>query len=120
MKELTKAEEQIMQKLWESGPSFIRNIVEMFPEPKPAYTTVATIIKILESKGFVEHENYGNIYKFYPLVLKDEYAGNFLNSFVRDYFEDSYSNMISFFSKEKKISLKDLEDIRKLLLKDKK
>jgi predicted transcriptional regulator len=115
MKELTKAEEQVMQALWSLETAFVRDIMELFPEPKPAYTTVSTIIRILEKKGFIEHENYGNIYKYFPLVTKDEYASEFMNSFVKDYFGNSFKTLVSFFSQKEKISIAELEEIKNIL-----
>jgi BlaI family transcriptional regulator, penicillinase repressor len=115
MKELTKAEEQIMQKLWKLKTAFVREIVDKFPEPKPAYTTIATIIKILEKKGFVGHEDYGKIFKYYPIVAKDVYASQSINNFVKDYFENSFKNLVSFFSHENKITIEDIEEIKNIL-----
>jgi BlaI family transcriptional regulator, penicillinase repressor len=119
MKELTKAEEQIMQKLWELRNAFVREIVAQFPDPKPAYTTIATIIKILENKGFVEHEDFGKIFRYYPIVSKDEYASQSLNNFVKDYFENSFKNLVSFFSNKNNISIEEFEEIRKILSQNK-
>ncbi|MEI6091352.1 MAG: BlaI/MecI/CopY family transcriptional regulator [bacterium] len=119
MKELTKAEEQVMQILWSLESAIVRDIMTHFPDPKPAYTTVSTIVRILEKKGFVEHENYGNIHKYSPLVSKDEYASEFMNYFVKDYFGNSFSKLVSFFGQKEKISPNDLEEIRKLLIANK-
>jgi BlaI family transcriptional regulator, penicillinase repressor len=119
MKELTKAEEQVMQILWSLQSAIVRDIMTHFPDPKPAYTTVSTIVRILEKKGFVEHENYGNIHKYSPLVSKDEYASEFMNYFVKDYFGNSFSKLVSFFGQKEKISPNDLEEIRKLLIANK-
>ena len=119
MKELTKAEEQVMQALWTLESAFVRDIMELFPEPKPAYTTVSTIIRILEKKGFIGHENYGNIYKYSPLVTKDEYASEFMNSFVKDYFGNSFKTLVSFFSQKEKISISELEEIKNILSQNK-
>ena len=119
MKELTKAEEQVMQILWSLESAIVRDIMTHYPDPKPAYTTVSTIVRILEKKGFVEHENYGNIHKYSPLVSKDEYASEFMNYFVKDYFGNSFSKLVSFFGQKEKISPNDLEEIRKLLIANK-
>jgi BlaI family transcriptional regulator, penicillinase repressor len=119
MKELTKAEEQIMQKLWEMKNAFVRDILAQFPDPKPAYTTIATLIKILEKKGFVGHEDYGNIFRYYPIVSKDEYASHSLNNFVKDYFENSFKNLVSCFNNKNNISIEEIEEIKAILLKNK-
>ena len=83
MKELTRAEEQIMQVLWRLGRGFVKDIVDELPEPKPAYNTVSTIVRILEKKGFVSHEAFGKTHQYFPLTSKDEYKKNFLKSFIR-------------------------------------
>ncbi len=119
MKELTKAEEQIMQILWKLESAIVRDIITYFPDPKPAYTTVSTTIRILEKKGFVAHENFGNIHKYTPLVSKDEYASEFMNYFVKDYFGNSFTKLVSFFGQKKKISPSELEEIKKILIANK-
>ena len=115
MKELTKAEEQVMQALWSIGEGFVKEIIETLPNPKPAYTTISTIIRILENKGFVWHKECGKTYQYYPLVKKEDYASAFISSFVNDYFENSFQNLVSFFTKKEKISLQELEEIKSLI-----
>jgi BlaI family penicillinase repressor len=115
MKELTRAEEQIMQVLWRLGRGFVKDIVDELPEPKPAYNTVSTIVRILEKKGFVSHEAFGKTHQYFPLTSKDEYKKSFLKSFIKRYFGDSFQEMVSFFASGRDISLEELEDIRKLL-----
>lgn len=115
MKELTKAEEQIMQILWKIGKGFVNDIMEHIPEPKPAYNTVSTIVRILESKGFVGHKAYGKTHEYFPVVTKEEYTKGFLNGFIKNYFSNSYKNMVSFFSKNENLSSKELEDIIRIL-----
>lgn len=111
MKELTKAEEQIMQVLWELNRAFVKEIVDKLPDPKPAYNTVSTIVRILQNKGFVGHESHGKSHCYYPLVDKDTYSRKFLKNFIGNYFENSFSRMVSFFAKEENIDLKELEEI---------
>ncbi len=111
MKELTKAEEQIMQVLWELKSAFVKEILEQLPMPKPAYNTVSTIVRILQEKGFVGHETYGKSHRYYPLIDKDVYTKKYLKNFLGNYFENSFSRMVSFFAKEEKIDLKELEEI---------
>ncbi|MBI5325632.1 MAG: BlaI/MecI/CopY family transcriptional regulator [Ignavibacteriae bacterium] len=115
MKELTKAEEQIMQVLWKLKKGFIKDFIRELPEPKPAYNTVSTITRILEKKGFVDHEAFGNTHRYFPVVSKKEYTKGFLKGFVKNYFENSYQQMVSFFAKENNINLNDLEEIKKLI-----
>jgi predicted transcriptional regulator len=115
MKELTKAEEQIMQVLWKLRKAFVKDIIEKLPEPRPAYNTVSTIIRILEKKGVVSHRAYGKTYEYFPLISRDEYKKKFLKSFIKRYFGDSFQEMVSFFASDRDISLQELEEIRRLL-----
>ena len=114
MKKLTTAEEEIMQVLWKLEKAFVKEIIEeLDSDPKPAYNTVSTIVRILENKGFVDHEAFGRTHRYFPLISKEEYAGKFMKNFVQDYFGNSYRKMMSFFAEEEKLSLKDIEYIRK-------
>ena len=115
MKELTKAEEQIMQILWKLNKGFVNDIMENLPEPKPAYNSVSTIVRILEKKGFVDHNAYGKTHEYFPLVSKDKYTKTFLKGFVENYFSNSYQNMVSFFSKNEDMTTKEIEGIIKIL-----
>jgi BlaI family penicillinase repressor len=115
MKELTKAEEQIMHILWDLEKAFVKDIVERFPEPRPAYNTVSTIVRILERKGFVGHEVFGKTHRYFPRVSKEQYTKEFLRSFVRNYFGDSYQELVSFFARDKNVDITELEDILKTL-----
>ncbi len=112
-KPLTKAEEEIMQVLWRLDKAFVKDIVDDMPEPKPHYNTVSTIIKILGDKGFVAYESFGKSNRYYALVKKDDYTRRSMKQFVKGYFEGSYTNMLSFFAKEKNISIEELESILK-------
>ena len=115
MKELTRAEEQVMQILWRLGKAFVKDLVEEMPEPKPAYNTVSTIIRILEKKGFVGHNAYGNTHEYFPAVSKKDYTGTFLKGFIKNYFGDSYRQLVSFFAKEEDLSVSEMEDIINML-----
>jgi predicted transcriptional regulator len=115
MKELTKAEEQIMQILWKLEKGFVKDMLEHLPKPKPAYNTVSTIVRILEKKGFVSHKAYGKTHEYYPVLSKEEYTRNFLKRFVENYFSDSFQDMVSFFAKEKGISISELESMIKMI-----
>jgi BlaI family penicillinase repressor len=111
MKELTKAEEQIMQLLWELGKAFVKDIVELMPDPKPAYNTVSTIIRILEKKGFVGYTAYGKTHEYYPLVSRKDYTRSFMKNFMRNYFSGSFQEMVSFFAREDNMSMSDLDEL---------
>lgn len=108
---LTKAEEQIMQLLWELGEGRVRDIREQFNDPKPARNTVSTIIRVLESKGIVAYREEGNAHVYYPLLSKHEYSKKQLFSLMRDYFDNSFPQMATFFAKEKALSVDELEEL---------
>lgn len=114
MKILTKAEEQIMQVIWKLNKAFLKEIMDELPEPKPHNNTVATIIKILTEKDFVGINLFGRMHQYYPLVSKDAYSKTTMKSFVKGYFEGSFSNAVSFMVKENNLSVEELE----LLLKE--
>lgn len=115
MKELTKAEEQIMQVLWKLEKGFVKDIIERLPEPKPAYNTVSTIVRIMEKKGFVAHNAYGKTHEYFPSVSKDDYKKRFLKSFIKRYFGNSFQEMVSFFASDRDVTLREMEEIRELL-----
>jgi predicted transcriptional regulator len=115
MKELTKAEEQIMQILWEIKKGFIKDIADKFPDPKPANTTISTIVKILENKGFVTHNVYGKIHEYYPVISKDQYTKAFMGNIVKNYFSNSYHKMVSFFARDKEVTVEDMEQMMAIL-----
>ena len=115
MKELTKAEEEIMQILWQIRRGFVKDILEQLPSPKPAYNTVSTIVRILERKGIVGYKAYGKTHEYYPLVSKEAYTGQLMRGVVKDYFSNSFHQMMSFFTDNKKLSLNELEEIRALM-----
>jgi BlaI family penicillinase repressor len=115
MRELTRAEEQVMQVLWKIKKGFVKNVLEHFDDPKPAYNTVSTIIRILQDKGFVDHKAYGRTHEYFPLVSKEDYSKMHLTTFVNDYFSSSFGNMVSFFAKENRISVKEMEEIMKIM-----
>jgi BlaI family penicillinase repressor len=115
MKELTKAEEQIMQVLWKLEKGFVKDIIQRLPEPKPAYNTVSTIVRIMEKKGFVAHNAYGKTHEYFPAVSKDDYKKRFLKSFIKRYFGNSFQEMVSFFASDRDVTLREMEEIRELL-----
>ena len=111
IKELTKAEDQIMQILWTLQKAFIKDIVESMPNPKPAYNTVSTIVRILETKGFVDHTAYGKTHEYYPLITKEKYTKFYLNNLLKGYFDGSFQNLVSFFARENKLSTTDVQKL---------
>jgi len=115
MKKLTKAEEQIMQVLWELQKGFVNDIVSQLPEPKPAYNTVSTIVRILEQKGFISHKAYGRTHEYYPLVHKEDYSREYLDNFTQNYFSNSYKALASFFANTENLSIRELEEIKVLV-----
>jgi len=117
IKELTRAEEEVMQILWRLKRGFIKEILEKFDEPRPAYSTVSTIIRILQEKGFVNYKVYGRTFQYFPVISKDDYRKTQMSSFVRNYFSNSYQKMVSFFAREDSISVKDMEDIMVMMKK---
>lgn len=111
MKELTKAEEQVMQLLWKEEKAFVKDLIEQMPEPKPAYNTVSTIVRILEKKGFVGYEAFGKTHRYFPLISKKEYTRKYMKNFMKGYFSNSFKEMVSFFAREDNMSLADLEEL---------
>lgn len=113
MKQLTKAEEEIMQILWKLEKANVASIIEEMPEPKPAYNTVSTIVRILEDKGFVAHEKKGKGYLYFPLLERETYSNQSINKLMDSYFNGSFKSMVSFFMKKNDMTTKDLEAILK-------
>lgn len=111
IKELTRAEDQIMQILWKLGKAFVKDIIAEMPEPRPAYNTVSTIVRILETKGFVSHKAYGKTHEYFPVVSREKYLRFYLNNMLRGYFSGSFQNLVSFFAKENKLDTKDIEKL---------
>ncbi len=115
MRELTKAEEQIMQVLWQKGPCFVKEIIPELPDPKPAYSTSSTIVRILQDKGFVSHKAFGPTHQYYAVVTKEEYSHFTLKKMLNSYFDGSLKEMVSFFSKKEKLDVKEMDEILELL-----
>ena len=120
MQKLAKREEQYMHVLWTLDRAFVKEIISELPDPKPHYNSVATIFKILEEKGFVDHKTYGNSHQYFPLVSKEDYQQGAVRDMIKNYFDNSYLNMVTYFAKEEKISADELESIVKLIKKAKK
>jgi BlaI family transcriptional regulator, penicillinase repressor len=113
--ELTRAEEEIMQILWQLGKGFVNDVLLLYPEPRPAYNTVSTIIRILEKKGFVGHNAFGKTHEYYPLLSKEDYTRQFMGTVVKGYFDNSLRKMVSFFTGDGTMSMKEMEEIRKII-----
>ncbi len=113
IRELTKAEDQIMQVLWQLKKAFVKDVIAKLPAPKPAYNTVSTIIRILEKKGFVSFKAYGKTHEYFPIIEKDEYSNYYLKSFVNRYFKGSFQDLVSFFAKENKMNITEMEELIK-------
>ncbi|MEI7896376.1 MAG: BlaI/MecI/CopY family transcriptional regulator [bacterium] len=110
--QLTRAEEEVMQILWTIEKGMVHDLLEKFPEPKPAYNTVSTIIRILEQKGFVGHKAYGRTHEYFPVISKVAYTKSSFRGFMANYFGNSYKSLASFFASEEQVSLRELEEIQ--------
>ena len=115
MKELTKSEEQVMQVIWKIGRGFANEIMTAFPEPKPAYNTVLTMVRILEKKGFVGHETFCKANRYFPLISKEEYSQNSLKVLVSNYFNGSYTELVSAFTKKENLSVEQLQELKMMI-----
>jgi len=117
IKDLTKAEEQIMQIIWQIDKGFVKEVIDLLPEPKPAYNTVSTIIRILEVKGFIGHKALGKSHQYYALISRDDYKRHATEKLLGNYFENSVESMFSFFVKEEKMDVSDVDEILKMISK---
>ena len=117
MENLTAREEEVMQILWDLDRALVRDIIEKLPNTKQPYTTVASIVRLLEKKGFVGHKSYGNTHEYFPIVPKVEYRNRKFKGLLTQYFDNSIENMVSFLVKEKKISPKEIEKLTRMISK---
>lgn len=115
MKELTKAEEQLMQYLWKLKKAYLKDIVEEYPEPRPAYTTISTVVNVLVKKGIVAFETFGKAREYRPAVSKEKYTKQSFNGLMNNFFNNSTQQFASFFTKENKLSVDELKEIRALI-----
>ncbi|OCX52413.1 transcriptional regulator [Mucilaginibacter sp. PPCGB 2223] len=115
IKELTRAEEQLMQVLWQLKKGFVKDVIDELPEPKPAYNTVSTIIRILETKGFIDHTAHGKSHEYFPIISKEQYQNFATEKLLNGYFDNSVQHMFSYFVKKEKIDLKEADEIMKLI-----
>jgi BlaI family penicillinase repressor len=115
MTQLSKTEEQLMEYLWQAERAFMKDLIEAFPEPRPATTTVATLLKRMQEKGFVGYTLYGNSREYYPLVLKTDYFSKQVGGMIKTFFNDSVSQFGSFFARDTNMSKAELEELRKII-----
>ena len=115
MTTLTKAEEQVMQILWDEKEGFVKDLLQHFPEPKPAYNTVSTIIRILEKKGFVDHRSFGKSHQYYPLMSREQYRNDRFSSLMKDYFNNSMQQVLSHFGRNGSMNLNEADEIIQLM-----
>lgn len=112
---LTKAEEQVMQILWDEKEGFVKELLQKFPEPRPAYNTVSTIIRILEKKGFVDHKSFGKSHQYYPLVSREQYRTERFSYLMKDYFNNSMKQVLSHFGSSGSLNLKEADEIIQMM-----
>lgn len=115
---LSQSEEQLMQYLWELEKAFLNDLIEKYPEPKPASSTVATLLKRMNDKGYIDYEQMGRSRRYYPLVKKSDYFSKHINSLIKKYFNDSPSTFASFFTKETDLSDEELEELQDIINKE--
>lgn len=115
LKELTKAEEQIMQILWQLNEGIVKDILEQMPDPKPAYNTVSTVVRVLEGKGFIDHKAYGNSHVYFPLISEADYKKFSVDKLMTNYFDNSYKSLVSFIADENKLGVKELDELSALI-----
>lgn len=115
MTKLTQAEEQVMKHLWKLEKAYMKEILDAFPDPKPASTTLATLLKRMIDKGFVGYNQHGSNREYYPLIKKNQYFSTHINVIVKDFFNDSAAQFASFFTNESNLSVSELEELKKVL-----
>ncbi|MHC1779547.1 MAG: BlaI/MecI/CopY family transcriptional regulator [Bacteroidales bacterium] len=120
MKRLTRKEEEAMKILWKAKKGFVKELIDLHPDPKPLYTTFSSLVRGLEEKGFVGHKAYGKNHEYYPLVKKEDYRNHFMKDVVKDYFGSSYKNVVSYFVNEKKLSPDELKKLIEIIEKGEK
>lgn len=111
MKKLTKKEEEIMNLFWAKGAMFVKELLELYAEPKPHFNTLSTMVRTLEANGYVSHKAYGNSYQYFPVVSREEYAGSSFRGIISSYFNNSYLSAVSALVKEEKITVDELKEL---------
>lgn len=112
---LSAAEEQLMQLLWKQERAFMKDLIEAYPDPKPATTTIATLLKRMQDKNFVDYVQYGRSREYFPLVKKTDYFSKHVNGLIKNFFNDSASQFASFFTQETDLSEKELQELRSII-----
>jgi len=115
MKKLTRKEEEVMKILWDLEKAFVKDIIAQYPDPKPHYNTISSLVRLLQEKGIVGYKQYGNTYEYFPLISKEDYRRPFMKQVVKDYFDNSYKNAVAFFVREKGLSEEELEELIKMI-----
>ena len=111
MKKLTRKEEEIMNHFWDRGAMFVKELLELYAEPKPHFNTLSTMVRTREANGYVNHKAYGNSYQYFPVISREEYAGSSFKGIISNYFNNSYLNAVSALVKEEKISIEELKEL---------
>jgi predicted transcriptional regulator len=111
MKHLTNREEEIMEFFWQKGPMFVKELIELFSDPKPHYNTVSTMVRGLEDKGFLNHEQFGNTYRYFAIISREAFSNSSIKNLVSKYFNASYSSVVSMFVEEQKISTEEIQEL---------
>jgi predicted transcriptional regulator len=111
MKHLTNREEEIMDIIWVKGPMYVKDIIELLADPKPHYNTISTIVRGLEEKGFVSHEQFGNTYHYFAVISREAFGKNSIKDMVNKYFNTSYASLVSMFAEEHKISTEEIQEL---------
>jgi len=115
IKELTKAEENVMQLLWQLKEAVVKDIIALMPDPKPAYNTVSTVVRVLEGKGFIGHKDYGSTYLYFPLISESQYKKFTFDKMMSGYFSNSYKSLVSFIANDKKLNIQQLDELTELM-----
>ncbi len=118
MKKLTRKEEELMKILWKLKKAFVKDLIAEYPDPKPHYNTVSSLVRLLQDKGLIGFRPYGNTYEYFPLLSKEDYRKTFISQVVKDYFDNSYQNAVAFFVKEKGLTAEQLEELIQLIKKE--
>lgn len=118
MQRMTRKEEELMKILWKLEKAFVKDIIEQYPDPKPHYNTISSLVRLLQDKGMIGFTQYGNTYEYFPLISREDYRKPFMNQVIRDYFDNSYRNAVAFFVKEKDLKPEELEEIIRMIKKD--
>jgi len=115
LQKLTKKEEELMKILWKLKKAFVKEIVDQYPDPKPHYNTISSLVRLLQDKGIIGFTQYGNTYEYFPLISREEYRGSFMKQVISDYFDNSYKNAVAFFVREKGLKPEELEEILRMI-----